>query len=62
MVFRTLTVQGTLMGSPQDLWDVIAMANDGRLVPTPVTKAIQCDAGHARPRTRKYQRPSGADE
>ncbi|ASE38907.1 alcohol dehydrogenase [Brevundimonas vesicularis] len=37
MVFRALTVQGTLMGSPQDLRDVIAMANDGRLAPTPVT-------------------------
>lgn len=36
MVFRGLTIQGTLMGSPQELREVIAMANDGRLAPTPV--------------------------
>lgn len=37
LVFRGLTIQGTLMGSPQDLRDVVAMANDGRLAPTPVS-------------------------
>ncbi|MCL8382917.1 MULTISPECIES: alcohol dehydrogenase [Xanthobacter] len=38
MIFRGISVHGTLMGSPQDLRDVIAMANDGRLAPTPITE------------------------
>lgn len=37
IVFRALTIQGTLMGSPQDLRDVIALANAGKLAATPIT-------------------------
>jgi propanol-preferring alcohol dehydrogenase len=38
MVFRALSVQGSGVGSPQDLRDVLAMARDGRLQPTPVER------------------------
>jgi propanol-preferring alcohol dehydrogenase len=47
LVFRGLTIQGTLMGSPQDLRDVVAMANDGRLVPTPVSCVPKADVMQA---------------
>lgn len=47
MVFRGITVQGTLMGSPQDLRDVIAMANDGRLASTPVTQVPKANVNAA---------------
>jgi alcohol dehydrogenase/propanol-preferring alcohol dehydrogenase len=38
MVFRGLTVQGSLTGSPQDLRDVVALAESGRLKPLPVER------------------------
>ncbi|HEX4505783.1 MAG TPA: alcohol dehydrogenase [Alphaproteobacteria bacterium] len=38
MVFRGLSVQGSLTGSPQDLRDVIALAESGRLKPLPVER------------------------
>jgi len=47
MVFRAITVQGTLMGSPQDLRDVFAMANDGRLAATPVSEVPKSDVNDA---------------
>ncbi|MGQ3041527.1 MAG: alcohol dehydrogenase [Brevundimonas sp.] len=47
LVFRGLTIQGTLMGSPQDLRDVVAMANDGRLAPTPVSCVPKTDVMQA---------------
>lgn len=47
MVFRAITVQGTLMGSPQDLRDVFAMANDGRLASTPVSRVPKSDVNAA---------------
>ncbi|CAN5419225.1 alcohol dehydrogenase [soil metagenome] len=47
MVFRAITVQGTLMGSPQDLRDVFAMANDGRLASTPVSQVPKSDVNAA---------------
>jgi alcohol dehydrogenase/propanol-preferring alcohol dehydrogenase len=38
MVFRGLTVQGSLTGSPQDLRDVVALAESGKLKPLPVER------------------------
>jgi alcohol dehydrogenase/propanol-preferring alcohol dehydrogenase len=38
MVFRGLTVQGSLTGSPQDLREVIALAESGKLKPLPVER------------------------
>ena len=37
-IFRAQTVQGSLTGSIQDLHDVLALARDGVLAPTPVTE------------------------
>ncbi len=37
MVFRGLSVEGSLTGSPQDLRDVVALAQSGKLAPLPVT-------------------------
>ena len=38
MVFRGLSVEGSLTGSPQDLRDVVALAQSGRLAPLPVER------------------------
>lgn len=37
-IFRALTVRGSLTGSLQDLRDVLALAREGKLSPTPVTE------------------------
>lgn len=36
MIFLGQSVEGNLVGSPQDLHDVLALANAGKLAPTPV--------------------------
>ena len=47
MVFRGLSVQGSLTGSPQDLREVIALAQSGRLAPLPVERLPKDDANAA---------------
>ncbi|WP_376091004.1 zinc-binding dehydrogenase [Roseomonas sp. CCTCC AB2023176] len=39
MAMRALTVQGSYVGTPQDLRDVIALAQSGSLAPLPVETA-----------------------
>jgi alcohol dehydrogenase/propanol-preferring alcohol dehydrogenase len=46
MVFRALTVQGSLTGSVQDLLDVLALAEGGKLAPLPVER-LPKDAANA---------------
>lgn len=36
MIFRAQTVQGSIVGTPQDLREVVALARDGKLAPTPI--------------------------
>ena len=38
LIFRAQSVEGSNTGSPQDLRDVVRMAREGRLAPTPVTE------------------------
>jgi alcohol dehydrogenase/propanol-preferring alcohol dehydrogenase len=47
MVFRGLSVQGSLTGSPQDLRDVIALAENGKLKPLPVERLPKDKANEA---------------
>jgi propanol-preferring alcohol dehydrogenase len=47
MVFRGLSVAGSLTGSPQDLREVMVLANSGKLVPLPVTLLPSCEANAA---------------
>lgn len=44
LVFRAQAIEGTNTGTPQDLRDVIALANSGKLAPTPITL---CPKDHA---------------
>lgn len=44
MIFRALTIKGSNTGTPEDLRAVLALANEGRLKPTPVQC---CPADHA---------------
>jgi propanol-preferring alcohol dehydrogenase len=47
MVFRGLSIEGSLTGSPQDLRDVVALAQSGRLAPLPVTRLPKDAANEA---------------
>lgn len=47
MVFRAIAVLGSLTGSVQDLRDVIAMANEGRLPATPISTCPKHEANEA---------------
>jgi alcohol dehydrogenase/propanol-preferring alcohol dehydrogenase len=47
MVFRGLTVQGSLTGSPQDLREVVALAESGKLKPLPVERLAKDQANEA---------------
>lgn len=47
MVFRTITVHGSVTGTPQDLRDVIALAKAGKLAPIPVTRLPRNSANKA---------------
>lgn len=44
MIFMGWSIMGNLTGTPQDLHDVLALANSGKLAPTPVQC---CPADHA---------------
>jgi alcohol dehydrogenase/propanol-preferring alcohol dehydrogenase len=47
LVFRAQTVRGSLTGTPQDLRDVLALANTGRLAPTPISLCSHEQANQA---------------
>ena len=47
LVFRAVTILGTNTGTPQDLRDVMALANAGKLAPTPITLCARDDANRA---------------
>jgi propanol-preferring alcohol dehydrogenase len=47
MVFRGLSVEGSLTGSPQDLRDVVALAQSGKLAPLPVERLPKDEANAA---------------
>jgi len=47
MVFRAATIQGSYTGSMQDLRDVIALAQAGKLKPLPVTRVPKDSANEA---------------
>jgi alcohol dehydrogenase, propanol-preferring len=47
MVFRGLSVAGSLTGSPQDLREVMALAQSGKLAPLPVERLPKDDANAA---------------
>ena len=47
MVFRSQSIMGNLKGSPADLHAVLALANEGKLEPTPVTCCPQDHANQA---------------
>ena len=47
MIFRSHSIMGNLTGSPADLRGVLALANAGRLQPTPVTCCPQDQANQA---------------
>jgi alcohol dehydrogenase/propanol-preferring alcohol dehydrogenase len=47
MVFRGLSVAGSLTGSPQDLRDVVALAQSGKLAALPVTRLGKDEANEA---------------
>lgn len=47
MVFRGLSVAGSLTGSPQDLREVMALAQSGKLAPLPVERVAKDEANEA---------------
>jgi alcohol dehydrogenase/propanol-preferring alcohol dehydrogenase len=47
MIFRPRTIMGTITGSRQDLREVIALAQAGRLAPLPVTRMPKDEANRA---------------
>lgn len=47
MVFRAYSVIGTNTGNPQDLRDVLKLANDGLLIPTPVCCRSKSEANQS---------------
>lgn len=47
LVFRANAIEGTNTGTPQDLRDVIALANAGKLSPTPISICAKDQANRA---------------
>jgi len=47
MIFRPRTIQGSATGNPQDLRDVAALAQSGKLQPIPVTRMPKDQVNHA---------------
>ncbi len=47
IVFRANSIEGTNTGTPQDLRDVMALANSGKLAPTPITLCVKDKANQA---------------
>ena len=55
MAIRALTLQGSYVGNPKDLRELVALAQDGRLDPVPVTTVPQHQAFEALMRLRDGQ-------
>jgi alcohol dehydrogenase/propanol-preferring alcohol dehydrogenase len=47
MIFRAQSVEGNNTGTPQDLRDVVALAREGRLAPTPIQEFPKSSANEA---------------
>ncbi|HEV2512125.1 alcohol dehydrogenase [Bosea sp. (in: a-proteobacteria)] len=47
LIFRPRTIQGSATGSPQDLRDVVALAQSGRLAPIPITQMPKTQVNEA---------------
>jgi alcohol dehydrogenase/propanol-preferring alcohol dehydrogenase len=52
MAIRALTVQGSYVGSPVELRELVQLAQDGKLAPLPVTTVLQAEANAALMRLR----------
>jgi len=52
MPIRALTVQGSYVGNPKELRELVALAQDGRLAPLPVEVVPQSQANEALMRLR----------
>ena len=52
MAMRGLTVQGSYVGNPKELRELVALAQDGKLQPTPITTMPQPRANEALMRLR----------
>ena len=52
MAMRGLTVQGSYVGNPKELRALVALAQDGKLQPTPITEMPQASANEALMRLR----------
>lgn len=52
MAMRGLTVQGSYVGNPKELRALVALAQDGKLQPTPITQVPQASANEALMRLR----------
>ena len=55
MAMRALTVQGSYVGNPKELRELVALAQDGRVAPIPVERVPQADANGALMRLRAGQ-------
>ena len=52
MAMRALTVQGSYVGNPQDLRELVKLAQDGKLPPFPIQTVPQTQANDALMRLR----------
>ncbi len=52
MAIRALTVQGSYVGNPKELRELVALAQNGNLQPLPVTDRAAADANDALMRLR----------
>ena len=52
MAMRALTIQGSFVGSPKDLRDLVALAQGGSLQPLPITEVPHAQANDALMRLR----------
>ena len=52
MAMRALTVQGSYVGNPKELRELVALAQDGRIAPIPIERVPQAGANDALMRLR----------
>ena len=52
MPMRALTIQGSYVGNPKELRELVAMAQDGGITPLPITSVPQSEATTALHRLR----------
>ena len=62
MAMRGLTVQGSYVGNPKELRELVALAQDGKLPPMPITRCRRRgERGADAAARREGDRPDGAD-